>query len=562
VTAPDKIGPATDVFALGILLYQLLTDTLPFPQTDSKQLFEAICTQHPDLPTAIRQTVPLPLQNICLKALEKDINSRYRDANALASDVSRFLRGEKVWSRPSFVNDQIQQEIFYHRQRLEVWHQNGLVTEKEYDKLENIYERVIAPSDLSIIEARKLSLSQVCLYLGGWITVLGCAVLLLIYEWNNIPRMVRPLPALLSVLIMIGCGRYLWVRKENRLSVGFLATACLLLPVAVLLVFGHYCLFSPDSYPLGSETIAELFPGYPPAAADAEVPAPTEVYEFYLGNLQLLIAAGLWVTVSLLFLRIVRSSIFVIFSVLSFLGFLTVLYVIAGMLEDWRQDTIALRYLYPGILFFAAGMILDRNKMTKYAWPLSASGLLLIASCLSFIAQSDKTLFYCAWTSGESIPARYVKAVSFLSQSDENQMKALSFIANGLGYLTLAWICRRQGTRLHRTLGQIFNWLGPLHLLLCLRVLDELSTGNHQDVYRFMLPAASLAFVFGSVSRQMKSFFFSGLSGLAVSVQKFTSEYFENIFSWPIALIIVGLCFMLLSWWVPRLRASQVLKRE
>ncbi|MHC4386750.1 MAG: serine/threonine protein kinase, partial [Planctomycetota bacterium] len=217
ITCPGRISPATDVFALGVLLYQLLTNNnLPFPQTDSKELFEAICNQNPELPSAIQQSVPLPLQNICLKALEKDVNNRYRDANALSSDVSRFLRGEKVWSRPSFVSDQVQQEIFYHRQRLEVWHHNGLITETEHDKLENIYDRVVAPADLSIVEARKLSFSQVCLYLGGWITILGCAVLLS-SEWCHISRFFRPIPAMLSVVLMILCGRHLWTKKETRL---------------------------------------------------------------------------------------------------------------------------------------------------------------------------------------------------------------------------------------------------------------------------------------------------------------------------------------------------------
>ena len=111
-------------------------------------------------------------------------------------------------------------------------------------------------------------------------------------------------------------------------------------------------------------------------------------------------------------------------------------------------------------------------------------------------------------------------------------------------------------------LGQIFNWLGPLHLLYCLRVLDHLGSGLNRDIYRFMLPAASLAFIFGSVSRQMKSFVFSGLAGLAVSVHRITSEYFEDIFSWPIALILAGFCFMLLSWWVPYLKAKKALQRE
>jgi hypothetical protein len=83
------------------------------------------------------------------------------------------------------LTDKIQQEVFYHRQKLKVWRDNELITEREYDKLEHIYQRVIEPPDPSIIEARTLSLSQVCLYLGGWISVLG-SIVLFYKTWEQI----------------------------------------------------------------------------------------------------------------------------------------------------------------------------------------------------------------------------------------------------------------------------------------------------------------------------------------------------------------------------------------
>ena len=254
ITPPVKISTATDVFALGILLYQLLTETLPFPQTDPKGLFQAIKTEYPELPTALQEKVPIPLQNICLKALEKNPHRRYANARDLSEDIGRYLRGEKVWSMPSFLTDKIQQEVFYHRQKLKIWRDNELVTQKEFDKLENIYERMISPPDPSIIEARELSLSQVCLYLGGWIAVLGSFVLF--YKtWEQIPIYWRPTPAIVATALMTLFGILMWRKKENRLAVGFFATANLLIPITILLTLGQWDILSSANYPWGTETI-------------------------------------------------------------------------------------------------------------------------------------------------------------------------------------------------------------------------------------------------------------------------------------------------------------------
>lgn len=541
ISQPVKIVPATDVFALGILLYQLLTDSLPFPQTEPKELFEAIRSDYPELPSAIQEKIPIPLQNICLKALEKEPQKRYPDAQSLSDDINRYLRGEKVWSRPSFLADKIQQEVFYHRQKLKVWHDNELITQKEFDKLENIYERVISPPDPSIIEARKLSLSQVCLYLGGWIVVMGCFVLF--YKaWDQIPIYWRPMPAAIATGLMVASGVTMWRRKESRLGVGFLATANLLIPITILLTLGQWDMLSAANphYKWGTESVYE-------SLRETHLP---------VGNFQLYVSSWCWIWFSIVFLRITRSSIFVLFSTIAFLAWLTTCYVIGGMIgfpdaEPWHADIIAGRYLFPGIVLFILGSTLDRRRLTKYAWPLCAIGLALIVLSLFVIALSENTLF--GWL---------YRKPGFLNDAE---LHLLSLACNGLFYLGLASICRLLGTRLQRTFAQLLNWLGPLHVLGTLRILDVdvvTNSESHQLIYRILLPIASFAFVFGSVARQMKSFFFSGLTGIAASVHKLTKEYLKHYFSWPIALITAGIVWMFVSWLVPRWKASIALRRK
>ncbi len=355
------------------------------------------------------------------------------------------------------------------------------------------------------------------------------------------------------------------IKKEIRLSVGFLATGNLLLPTALLITLVHLHIFDPNNtakhYQLGREYESQKN-GQTTVGILVPYSQVSDESPLTIGNLQLLLTSCCWIIFSLFFLYLTRSSIYVIFSILAFLALLTTLYLIAGMIkEPWSSDIIAGRYLFPAIVFFILGIILDKRRYNTYAWPLCGIGILMVVVCLSLIAISDKTLFHWLIASKTSGISWYDQ---FLGRyfDNSNEMKVFSFICNGVVYLCLAKICQIGGTRLQRTLAQVLNWLGPLHILLTLRVLDDMvSPGLKQLIYRILLPSASLFFVFSSVSRQMKSFFFSGLAGIAVAVQKFTKAYFDTYFSWPVSLIFAGILFMILSWFLPYLKADFIIKK-
>ena len=96
ITPPFEITFATDVFALGILLYNLLTEQWPFPYQELDKLFNAIRAEQPKTPTALNASVPAALEQICLKALEKDPSKRYPDAQSLCDDIKNYLQGKKT----------------------------------------------------------------------------------------------------------------------------------------------------------------------------------------------------------------------------------------------------------------------------------------------------------------------------------------------------------------------------------------------------------------------------------------------------------------------------------
>ncbi len=94
------IGPATDIFALGVLLYQLLTGRLPHSADSQYELARKICEDHARFSSEDQAIIPKDLQAITLRAMAIKISDRYPSAGALRDDLERYLREEPVEARP------------------------------------------------------------------------------------------------------------------------------------------------------------------------------------------------------------------------------------------------------------------------------------------------------------------------------------------------------------------------------------------------------------------------------------------------------------------------------
>lgn len=545
------VGPRADVFALGVLLFEMLTDQRPFTGETVEQIVEKTRTGHPPLPETLAPDAPSGLQRICLAAMERDPARRYATAKEMGEDLRRFIRGEVVVARPSILAEQFAEVIEEQIGRTRQWERHGLITPVEARSLQRQLMAIQRPDSPWIVDSRRLSSSQVGLYLGGWLSLVAIAIGFA-RSWDGLSPTLKLGVPIVFTLGMCALGLWLQAKDYRRVALAYLITGCLGVPVTMSILFRQTHWLSADGVGMGVfEAFARI------RIADDGTWVVRSAPPQGLFNLQILVAAIAWLGACVLGRWLSKSSAFTLLGCLASLIAWCGLWLVNERFVPGNLDrdaaSLGAFVLVLSVVAFAAGCLLsnaEQELQSKVgihrtrrsdAWSVLTLGVVGGTASITVIA-----VFRPEW---------YLLPKLISELSPDIARIALAFMINGLLLLLASGILMRRLAPSRESLALFLRWIIPSHFLASLQLLHHENVWDLHGVWLGTAAITAVTLCFISVWKQWKPFLVNGLFYFAVVYfRAFDEPWFRGDLGHSIlalGALGIGIGAMVLAWRLP-----------
>ena len=416
-------------------------------------------------------------------------------------------------------------KIDQHLRELEGWKRDHIVSEQEFDAFRRLYDRLVDREDAWIMAVRRLTFSQVTLYFGAWILVLG-AVLVMLFNYPHLSGTPAVLVVSAAAASTAWIGVRCWQQNQRRIAIAYLLAFCLLLPVALLVGMDRLRLLTTPTH---HDEALEFF-------------ARFESFK-RTTNAQLWWSILLSLPVYYWFRRFTRASVFSLAWAVMAAALTIVSLLRMGMLEwlDADPGKVYFELIPFAVLFYLAGILIERLR-----YPADSRYFYSMAVAATFISLSGVALFHQPY-------ADWLKRVA---PRTRGQLEYL-FIVNAGVYMLLQFLCERLPLGQMRAVAKTFRFVIPGHVLTSLLLLglaasdlwgksaSDAALRHEARFFEIALPLAASFFVFGSIPKQLKNYLATGLLFLAIGIVRLEEDLFKQRATWPLALLVVGLLLML-----------------